>query len=336
MSVTLPLCLLVCNSSGINHSTSSTPQEPTGSSKVGSLIVACSAAYGSPARATPVNFNACEACAFPREDVIRGFMTAQSQHLDEVCSTQNSSSNRRSGGVSPAANTCPGFPGKQQTATSFADNKMETSPNNEGSKGNCPKESKTTTDTNRGTNERKDEVAWLTPFFAVDDDNSDEIDVTEEILASLSCLSNELDELRDHEGLSPRSAYGLDGAIILNHFLNSNCDSFRMIKLEDAIAEVAPEISPHECFSRLRSAGILSNRRADWNEAIGAPVESVYLVNCLRIMRNQRGGLALRIQAYIAEGAKEWLKDILETIENLEHKNEASFVVRNLTKGKKN
>lgn len=283
----------------------------------------------------PANFNACEASASLRHDVIRGLQPVQSEH-PEVCSVQPTSTHRCAGDTSPAASPCPGFPGTQPTANPFADTKMETSPKkNEGSKGICPGESKVTTDSNRGTNERNDEVLWLTPYFADDDANSNEVDVTEEILQTLECLSSELLLLKNHGEPVHLTTEALDGAAKLKWFIKCNSCPDGFIHLKDACAEVSPGGSSSECFSQLRSAGILSNGSADWNHVIGAPLDSGYMDNCYRIIRNQRGGLVLRIQPFVYYEVLEWLKDILETIEKLECKNRSSSSTRNLAKGKK-
>lgn len=326
----------VSNLTGVFHSPSITPQDPTGSQEGGSSPVACSTEPGNSVAGTvPANFNACEESASLRHDVIRGLQPVQSEH-PEVCSVQPTSTHRRPGDSSPAAHTGPGFPGIQPTVNPFADIRMITPPkNNEGSKGICPGESKVTTDSNRGTIELYDKGEWLTPFFSDDDANSDEVDVTEEILQSLLCLSNELFELRDQQGLILRSEIGLDGATKLHEFLDLNSCSDRLIELKDAFSEVAPGVSSSECFSQLRSAGILSNWDRNWNQAIGAPLESTFLQNRCRIMRNKRGGLVLRIEPYLHHEAKEWLKDILETIGKREYKNRSCSSTPELPKGEK-
>lgn len=300
------------------------------------MPVASSAERGNRAAGfLPSIYDADEAIASPRQDMIRGPKPADSEHHGQRCNAQPASTYRCTGDSSPAARPCPAFPDNQPAATPFADINMETSSNKKGSQGKRSEESKIATDSNRGTNERNEEVVWLTPYFADDDAKSDEIDVTEEFLQSLECLSTELLLLRDHGDLVHLTTDALDGAAKLRRFIKCYSCPDGFIHLKEACAEVSPGVSSSECFSQLRSAGILSNGLADWNHVIGAPLDSAYMDNCYRIMRNQRGGLVLRIQPFVYYEALEWLKSILETIEKLECKNRSSTSTRNLAKGEK-
>lgn len=142
MSVTLLLRLLVTSPSGLSHSTSSPQQEPPGSGRGGSLFVASSAERGNRAHGfLPSIYDADEAIASPRQDMIRGPKPADSEHHGQRCNARPASTYRCTGDASPAARPCPAFSGNQPSAIPFVDYTMKSSSNNNGSKGKRLKES---------------------------------------------------------------------------------------------------------------------------------------------------------------------------------------------------
>lgn len=81
-----------------------------------------------------------------------------------------------------------------------------------------------------------------------------------------------------------------------------------LISLYDACAEIAPELSSRECFSRLRSAGILSNNLGHWNQAIGESLESGWLQNQYRVFRVSDGSHRGRFVPYLTPSGIQALK----------------------------
>lgn len=281
-------------------------------------------------------FNAAGASASLRTDVIRGSKPAESQHNGQSCHAQPASTHRQSGDSSPAAHTCPGFPVTLPTANLIAEKVMKSkSTKKADSKGNTPGKSNESTASRRGENEHEEEFFKLFPSLPEDIyAPCDGEDVTDEHRESVQRLYDELAQhadkhLRDH----------IDKDILkkevghLLHFLERNRFEDAPVSLIDICAEIAPTLPPRKCFSRLRSAGFLSNRPGDWNQAFGEPVEEGWLQNRHRCFRVSDGSHRGRFVPYVTVAGIAALKQrLIETLTGDE--NQGSHPTRKLTKGK--
>jgi len=282
-------------------------------------------------------FNAAGASASLRSDVIRGSKPAQSQNDGQSCHAQPASTHRRSGDFSPTARNCPAIPGTLPTANLIAEKVMKSkSTKKADSKGNAPEESNESTASRRGENEHEEEFFKLFPSLPEDIYAScDGEDVTDEHRESVQRLYDELVQHADKHLMDH-----IDKDILkrevghLVHFLERNRFDDAPVSLIDLCAEIAPKLPLRNCFSRLRSAGFLSNRPGDWNQAFGEPVEEGWLRNRHRCFMVSDGSHRGRFVPYVTAAGIAVLKQrLIEVLTGDE--NQESHPTRNLAKGKK-
>ncbi len=223
---------------------------------------------------------------------IRVTELSQSKHHGLSCSEQPASTHRRPGDSSPAARTCPELPDIQQAENLLEKTQMKTdSIKNEGSKVTEPEESNEPT-AQQLDFKKYEEAYKKLPNFGMYDENAscNGEDVTDEHRESVrrffEAITRQAAEYSSAKRKFDRLKRDVATRLSISELM---CLKDNLVSMQEICAEIAPEIPLNVCFSRLRTAGILSNCPDDWNEAFGEPVEKGWIRNLPRCFRGSDG-----------------------------------------------